>query len=319
MVQTAHSWVKWDQDNAPSLNDALAVLDLDYKIELRRLNDSTTGRAVPMNGVFGRWKSGRDAFFETVRDRYVPISNDQLFGQLQPLVSDGSIAIRSGGMFRNGGVAFLVTEVTGLNDLHVPKTDERIRPFTLTAANHMGRAAKWKAIPTNPRCWNQIGGLLRNMADTQGFDISIRHRGEVADKLAALTGILNHLRDYFVDAATRMKFLASKKISASNVEKVLDLIRPIPDAKNDNRKLKAQDERGKILASFDNEQNTRKGLKGTWWAMTNAVTEYLTHERAVKKAERTSDRATIKRLEDLWFGPSMRLMNKYYKFVDQAA
>jgi hypothetical protein len=303
--------VKWAKET-PSVTEALQELQLDYSLVTRRLLNEETKERTDINGLFG-CIDGQERFFAAIKDRYQAIDNKEWFGQLNPLVENGSMKLRSGGMMHRGGIAFLIAELQ-VKSLSIPHSNERILPFTLFAANHEGRACKWKAIPFNPFCSNQVMGLLRSTADVAGYSLTVRHRGDVVEKLDTVSTVYNKLRDYYSTAGKRMQLMAGTKYSKKDVTAVLDIVHPLPEGEKTG---KAESDRNAVLSLLENEQNSAPVIRGSWWSLTNAVSEFLTHEKKVKGEKKGSDEAQLRRLEDTFFGRSLNVMDKVYELVEK--
>lgn len=240
-----------------------------------------------------------------VSERYAPIQNADAFGFFDEVVGDGQAIYHTAGALGLGERIWILAKLPG--DIRIDGTDDVTEKFLLLTTSHDGGSAlKAFYTPVRVVCQNTLSAALGGAKD----GISIRHTGNLMDKVAEAQRVLGLAVSYYAGLNEVYNQFAKKQVNRSIVAEYLKAL--IPDPKEGN-KQRAENMRSEIVGLFENGMgNDRPGVRGTAWALLNGVSEYVTHNRTARvldAAGMTKETAeTTSRLNALWFG-SGKTMN----------
>ena len=136
--------------------------------------------------------------------------------------------------------------------------------------------------------------------------IRVRHNRFVKENVQAVRDVMNLANQEFEATADVYRFLASRSVSTTDLEKyvkvVFDANKPEDEISTRTKNILL-----KVTDLFESGKgNDIEGVRGTYWAAYNAVSEYLNY---------TKGRTSNNRIDSLWFGQN-GTMNR--KALDQA-
>lgn len=304
-------------------------IGLDWETELLPLTAtySEDGKKkqfkVPSHAVHVRSDTKRP--LAVVGANYQPISNLELADFADSLVqADHSVETETAGSLRNGRTIFACVRLP--KDIEV--TDEDIlHQYVLIRNSHDGSSA-FQVYPTSVRvvCANTLRWSERDAAR----GISLQHTGRVDDKIAHARLALGLISDETERFAAQVRLLAAKSVKRADVE---EYFRTVYDATfgvvpveakdpNDdvsvgrfNRQLEKRDNQlAEWTANMDDAKNSMPGVRGTAWAMYNAVSQWHDHDRGRFGPVTESDG----RVHSNLFGQSHSDKNKAFRLALQA-
>jgi phage/plasmid-like protein (TIGR03299 family) len=286
--------------DATTFQEGFELAGLDWMVDTKPLW-TEDGVKVDHRAAY-RTSDGR--ILGVVGPRWTPLQNREAFDIFEPLIDSGELKLHTAGSLRNGERIWCLLQMTAAPS-EIVKGDE-ISKFVLLSNGHDGKlAVRMGFTPIRVVCAN-TEALARNHKASKL--IRVRHNRFVKDNCEKLRDIMNLANAEFETTAEQYRMLAGRSISAKDLTKYVKVVLDIDTKKSDDdlstRKKNIID---RVLWYFENGRGQDlEGVKGTWWAGYNAVTEYVNHEFG---------RNNNNRMDSVWFGQNQTLMTKA---LDQA-
>jgi phage/plasmid-like protein (TIGR03299 family) len=279
-------------DEAPSLDEALAITGAAYTVEKRPcLYECNT----PDGDTYTR-KS--DSAFVTVRTDtqhelgavgkdYTVVQNADAFRVLEPLLDTGVARLETGGVLRDGADAWLLVnwDLDRFGPIVREVFADEVVPFGLLANNHNGRRGILLQ-DTNIRvvCANTLG-FAEGSTERR---IVVKHSAQGMDRLIDAAETMWHgIIERYEKLATQYQVLRSTMISQEQFESlVLDAVAPHPlkdpkfnpEARLAEVVLERAERKREALQSAWTGGKGHSGEPNAWFAYNGAV-EVLDHNR----------------------------------------
>lgn len=244
-------------------------------------------------------RSDNMAALGVVSDRYKIIQNRDAFSFLDSLAGDGELRYHTAGALGVGERIWIMARLKG--DLIVKGTNgaDRIQKNLFLYNSHDGSSALrclWTA--TRVVCWNTAQAALRA---GEGTGITIRHTGEIDNKIEEARRVLGLAARYFQAYGEGVDLLAGMTPSKEQLEGYFKALYPDPP-KGDGARAKAT--RMALFGLFENGiGQDMPGVRGTAYAALNAVTEFVDHHTG------TDER---RRLESALYGDGAKIKAKAF-------
>lgn len=310
-----------DLPEAPTTADAIVAAGLDWTVATKTLCLSEDARLdgprrqIPALATV-RESDGR--ILGVVGPDYRPLQNRDAFAFFDPFLTAKSARLETAGSLRNGQRVWILARIAS-DPLQVVPGDDVCAYLLLSNAHDGTMAVRVGFTPIRVVCANTLAGAHGSAASKL---LKVRHVGDVADTLTEIRQVMDLATREFAASADQWRFLASRAVSVADLEKYVRRVftpRAVEPTDVDNEKSPAEpseDRSGsrlinRIVPLFESGRgNDLPGVKGTWWAAYNAVSEYLTHERG-----RTQDT----RLDSLWFGQGVELNRRALTIATELA
>lgn len=291
-------------DHPMTSAEAWHAAGLDYEVDLHQLE---TASGIPVTGHMATVRRDTSDILGIVTPKYQPIQNHQAFGFLDSLVSKGKLEYHTAGAL---GVGERVWMLAKLPDDIVIKGIDVSNKFLLLSNSHDGQQAMriyYTAIRVV--CANTLA-MAHN--GSRGGGAFIQHRGDLTAQFGDAQQTLGLARSYYDNLEAQINKLASFYPSFVQVRDYFKGLYPDPvkpkgqagediKAKVENAKRGAAATRETLTRLFEGGLgNTENGIRHTGWALVNAVTEYVDHNR--RNSDSTDPDARSRRLESNWFG-----------------
>lgn len=297
-----------DGTDAPDSQTAMELAHLDWQVELEPL--FLAGSPDPVPGVFASVRQNPRTVLGTVGKQYRVHQNAESFSFLDSLCQDGIIRYESAMALRGGQRIALLARMPSVDT--IAEGDDVLRYVLLTNA-HDGSGAI-TLTPTSVRvvCANTV----RLAAQLDGCrSMSIRHTGSKDEKLRLAAKYISQFDAGFTLFRDHARKLAtSKLVPGQGVEYLRTLF---PEPKEDDKRAHANwvDKTDRIASLYKRgERNTLPSIRGRWWAIFNAVTEYIDHETKFR-----GEFAADNRFESLLSGPLADVKEKAWAVAVQMA
>jgi phage/plasmid-like protein (TIGR03299 family) len=245
---------------------------------------------------------------------YRPIQNRECFAFLDSLAADRSIEYHTAGAINDGQRIWLLAKLPGV--LRVGDSDDTIDKYLLLMNAHDGRGAgRCLFTPDRVVCRNTLAIALANGGEA---GITIRHKGNIMNKVAEAQRVLGLAIRFYDDLSPIIDGMAAHKPSARQVKNYFETLYPDPEDEEKERAAEnARAIRGVLHDLFETGAgNDMPKVKGSTWAMYNAVTEYTDH---IYTPGKMTDVGKSKRLESMWYGPISRLKREAYSMATELA
>lgn len=295
---------------APSIEEGLKLAGLDWQVDMVPLA-TPDGRIVTHRATV---RSSDQRILGVVGPGYKVLQNAEAFEWARPLVDSGLVELHTAGSLREGERVWMLARIKG-DPMEIVRGD-LVERFILLSNGHDGKlACRVGFTPVRVVCANTLA-----MAHAKGASKLIRvlHTDAIHKTLDELREIMNLAASEFEATAAQYRSLAQKSCNLDDLAKyVKQVFRKekieVVDASalTDEKDTSSEQTLGKILPLFESGRgNDLAGVRGTWWAAYNAVTEYISHERG-----QTAD----SRVDFAWHGPGVALNRKALEVASQLA
>jgi phage/plasmid-like protein (TIGR03299 family) len=289
-------------DGNLSVVEALKAAGLDWDVQLIPLfaqigdrMEQVTHRAIV--------RSTDNKVLSCVGPAYTPLQNRDALGWFQPFLDAGECHFETAGSLREGR---RIWALALLNRDPIKITSEDVvNKYLLLSNSHDSQiAARVGFTPVRVVCANTLA-----MAEgaRESKLIRVMHTGKIKENLESIRDVINAADRCFEATAAQYRRLVTKGIHTGDIERFVNLVwyEGKLDVKDLMREDNTEDQRQRL--AFENLTNQitelfehglgndLKGVKGSYWALYNAGTEYINYLYG-----KTQDT----RLDNLWFGSS---------------
>ena len=286
-------------------SEAIQAASLDWQVELEPLYLKQQGviggyQEVPEKQGVVRQDS-RDVL-GIVTERYEPIQNQEAFSFMDAVIGLGQAVYETAGALGKGEKVWLLAKLPG--EMRIASNEEdRIEKYLLLTNFHDGMHSLrvfWTTVRVV--CQNTLTLAFSNgKAVKEG--VAIRHTGEIKDKVAEAQRVLGLSVKYYDELSEAFNRLAARQVNSAEVKAYFEAI--VPDNRKARRNTRTQNIRRELQELFvSGRGNDLPGVRGTGWALLNAVTQYTTHRKSRGRTEREQQE---NRLNSLFYGSSAEL------------
>ena len=283
--------------------EALKAAGMDWEVELRKVyRDDEMGRSIliPEKRAVVRKTDGR--CYNVVGDQYTPIQNAQAFEFFDSVVGTGQAVYHTAGSIANGSKVWILAK---LPSTAAVKGIDVMENYLLLVNGHDGSLSfQMLWTPVRVVCNNT---LVRALGKTNGQIFVTRHSPNIqarVDLAQQTLGLTAQKFDTFMAQAER---LANQSFLNAEMDeflkKVLDFKPDVPPEKQPH-KVEALNRIEELVEVGAGLQQVE--IRGTKWALYNAVTEWVDHERFDNR-----DRA----LNSAWFGSGADMKAKAWQLI----
>lgn len=310
-------------DEAPSCAEALVLAGLNWCVELRPLTTTITDPgtlvAIPSHRAVMRMDTGD--VLGVVGEDFRPFGNADAFAFFEPLVSEQLITLETAGSLRGGRRVWIMAKVRGADPFEVVRGD-LIEPYLLMCHGHDGSLALRVGFdPVRVVCAN----TLRMALDAGEGLFTLRHTSGLSAGLASIRVALAEQVRIYNGSRESWQFLASRRCDEATFDAYLARVvaRGDMDEPDDSERPATAPTVGKRILDavkpllVTGKGNDLPGVRGTWWAAYNAVTQWLTHHRGA--AQGTEHERAERRFDALHFGDSRKVGARALMFALEAA
>ena len=254
-----------------------------------------TGETVMVDDRYATVRTDTFAGLGTVGKSYQPIQNKDAFNFMDGLVETGDVRYEVAGSLYGGKRVWMLAKLPSQTVIsHDDVTDH----YLLLSNGHDGQRGCSVAFTTvRVVCANTL-----RMADERlKHQIKIRHSGSIQTKLDDAKVVLGLAGDTFKEWGDKARALSFKDVRTQAA--VNDFLCQVIGVKGmDDLAPTQKVVRERLLALSETGMGTDlPGVKGTYWGLFNAVTEFVDHDKAHKG--RTASRSMEEvRLESITTG-----------------
>lgn len=307
-------------DSSPSCSEALTLAGLDWSVDLRPLFAGDDLIDVPSHRAVVRGDTG--AVLGIVGDEFVPFGNADAFAFFEPLVHEGLISLETAGSLRGGRRVWIMARVGTCGPVEVVSGDI-VEPFVLLCHGHDGSLAlRVGFTPVRVVCANTLSMALD---DGAGLFV-LRHTSGLAAGLVSIRSAIAEQIRIFQGSAESWAFLAGRRCTPELFEQyALRVFGRTPEDLADAEVSATQPSPttgARLLAAVkplfeEGMGNDLPGVRGSWWAAYNAITQWVSHHRG--RAEGSTRDQAERRFDALHFGDSRKLGIRALTFALEAA
>jgi len=260
---------------APDSAQAMALSGLDVEVTKEEMILARDGAPVVDN--FALVRQDTRTALSVVGNDYQVIQNRECFAFLDSLQADGILRYESAFGLKGGrGIVLLAR----MPEVRYVTPEDASLDYLLFSSWHGGGAISCQATDVRVVCANTLALAMENKA-TQ---ISIRHSGDLDAKLATARDYLAQLNSAF----TGHNELKKSLLKGHSPEQAREFIAQLfPEPKRDaSERVKRNRERkiAEVRQAFLSPAQRLASVKGTWWALFNAVTEVVDHGQVARQS-----------------------------------
>lgn len=288
-------------DHPATSAEAISLARLDYQIVLQ---DIKTENGVIIPGKKATVRLDTNKPLGVVSDRYKIVQNVDAFSFFDVIVGEGQAIYHTAGALGEGEKLWILAKLP--KDLILVREDI-VEKYLLLTNTHDGKSSlKMYFTPVRVVCENT---LLMSLAD-QADGISIRHTGNIKDKVDEARRLLGIATKFYEDFAVTSARLVEYKMKTNEVESYFDgLIFGDGVDDKDRASTRLINQKSDLIGLFEHGKgNEIPGVKHSAWAALNAVTEYVDHYKGQRSAP-------ANRLKSIWFGGGADLKSEAYNRI----
>jgi phage/plasmid-like protein (TIGR03299 family) len=265
----------FDNDGKP-LDSAGAIeqAGLAWNVQKEALIVAADGAPVPKH--FGLIRQDTRAVLSVVGTEYKPLQNVEAFSFLDSLLMDGVMRYEAALTVKGGRCLALMARLPQIDT--IAPGDDSYRYILLTNW-HGGGAINFMPISQRLACANQIPGLLH----AAKREVSLRHTGNLRDKLQTVRAYLSQFDkafDRFADEARRLVTGHTEDQAKAFINELF----PLPANPSERQRTAHERRIAEIRRAWRSPAQQAPAVRGTWWALVNAVTESVDHGRQARQA-----------------------------------
>ena len=263
---------------SPNSADALRVAGLDWEVKQTPSFITLDGIQMPTGDIVN-YRDSDNKILGTVTKRYVPVQNREAFAFTDALIG-GDVRYETAGSLSDGKIVWMLAKMPSDSIL-----GDAFNRYLLFSNSHDGSSAVRVSI-TNVRvvCQNTLNFAI-NRARRY---VTFVHKGDMESKLEEAKQTLSYAADYHTDFVADAERLANKKVSREDVEKLMNILFPVPDefvSKIQIERMETMRSNFNAMLNADDLQN----FKGTAWQIVNAASDYAYHARPMRLTETHKD------------------------------
>jgi phage/plasmid-like protein (TIGR03299 family) len=261
---------------------------------------------VKIEGYKGIYRADTKELFQIAHQGYTPIQNDRCFGVFDEIVGSGQAKYEVVGSLQNGRKIWILARIPSL-DFGVKGKDD-VRAYLLLTSSHDGSLSlQVFETPIRVVCWNTLSSALAGKA--KGQCAYFKHTVNYSNRIGIAKGILERAVGYFQQFKIVSEDLARQQMNQLAVDSFLDKLFNVEGKEKEEISTRSQNQRIEVDRLFvDGLGNNQEGIRGTKWAMYNAVTEYVDHTRSTKGDDSN-------RLASSWYGSGADLREKAFALL----
>lgn len=294
-------------EQAPTPAEAIYFAGLSWRVALRPLTTTLAdgGQAVAIATHRSVLREDTGEILGVVGEDFTPLQNADAFNWFEPLCKEGLITLETAGSLRRGRRVWIMAKVATSGVEIVP--DDVVEPFVLLCHGHDGSLALRVGFnAVRVVCANTLAAALD---EGEGL-FCLRHTAGLSTSLEEVRSVLAKQIDMFRGSSDAWRHLATKRCDDAAFERYVlrVLTRVVGDVGEEQEPGPSTGKRilEVVRPLFEGGAgNDRPGVRGTYWAAYNAITEWLTHHRGAKTG--TTVEQAERRFDALHLGDGRRL------------
>jgi phage/plasmid-like protein (TIGR03299 family) len=263
-------------------------------------------QGVKIEGYKGIYREDTKDLLHIAHQGYTTIQNERCFGVFDEIVGSGQAKYEVVGSLQGGRKIWLLARIPSL-DFAIKGKDE-VRAYLLLTTSHDGSLSlQVFETPIRVVCYNTLSSALAGRE--KGKVAYFKHTVNYSNRIGIAKGILEKSIAYFKQFKEVSEDLARKQMVQLEVDSFLDKLFSLEGQKKEEISTRVGNQREEMSRLFvDGLGNQQEGIRGTKWAMYNAVTEYVDHWRSTKGDDSN-------RLASSWYGSGSVLREKAFALL----
>lgn len=291
-----------DVTKAQSAEEAIEMAGLDWTVELTPAlyTQPLTKKVERIPGAYATTRMDNGAALGVVGSFYQVVQNRYVFDFADYLLERDVALYQMAGGSDGGRVLWLLVNILG--DLPMP-AGEKLVKLMLISSSHDGSASlRASVLP-----YMQSSMVVMNCALGVKREYKTKHTKNFKAKEQDAAKALKIAEDYFQALSDTAFTLAGEQMDGKRAASFLDALFPDEEGKNNTRKANA---RADIMGLFKGAGSgmEQDGLRETRWGMLNVVSEWVDHDRTVRRTKGRDEAEA--RLNSVWFGSAEEKKSK---------
>jgi phage/plasmid-like protein (TIGR03299 family) len=263
---------------APDSTTAAELAHLNWRVEKEPMNLAADGR--PVNDFYALVRQDTRDTLNVVGNKYHVLQNADGFSFLDSLQQDGLIRYESAFALKGGRSVVLLARMPSVD--YITREDGTLR-YVACVMMHGDGSTVFTPTATRIVCANTLRVAI-SAANRDRTSLTIRHTGSISGKLDTARHYLAQFDKAFTDYRDAAQSLL-KGYSAADAAQFIDALFPAPAAEATDRIKNAWLKKiADVRATFFSPAQNLPTVKGTWWALFNAVTETVDHAKPARQA-----------------------------------
>jgi len=233
--------------------------------------------------------------------KYQVIQNIDAFSFFDTVVGEGQAIYHSAGALGKGERIWILAKLP--NDIIINDGDNIEKYLCLTTSHDGKSSLQMYFTPVRVVCQNTLN---MSMSDAKN-GIAIRHSSNYKGRIEEAREVLNISINYYQQYEQIVKQLEEKVLTFDEVNAYFNEVLKI-DEKEEVSTQKTNT-KNDLFRLFENGRGQKIGNKHSLWKAYNSITEYVDHERTVKKIEEDK----TNKLKSIWFGSGAKMKEVAYK------
>lgn len=266
-----------DVSECKNMEQVLKASELNYTVDKYPLTTKVGGpfskeQTVPNRFITAR--SDGSKIYDVVSNKYQIIQNRDAFDFVNYMGDE--VSFEKAGETESGMV-YIIAKLPQVEIL-----GDAFTPHVIFRNGFDGKVKITAAIaPLRIVCQNQFNFAFKNANNS----ITIRHVGNIEVKLSEARETLKMSARYMDELNELANHMAVKKVSQSDIDRVIDYLFPIPEDVliNPFRRKTLEDARAAFKRAHEADDNGN--FRGTAWGLINAYTDMITHKEPAGKRE----------------------------------
>ena len=277
-MASGHGLVPWHKTNYVTVEgtmtsaEALKLAKLDFDVLQEPIYDSF---GTVIEGYRANFKSDDRTMLGIVSGKYKVVQNVDAFSFTDALIGD-KCRYETAGSLNNFRTTWLLAQLE-------PKKimgDDYNNYLCFMNSFDGSSAVRVFVTPIRVVCQNTLNLALRSAKRT----FSIRHVGDISQKLQEADDVLELSQNYLVNVEKRYQYLATQKISNDKFNQFLEALFPIEENEKNSRKETAQLQQRRAVADCY-QADDLANFKGTAFGVVNAVSDMVAHSKPLKMTD----------------------------------
>lgn len=276
----------FDKVGKPNNGHILSDAGLDWQVEL---SDSLVARCPSITGqttdLRATVRTDTGSVLGIVSENYQIVQNESLVSICEHTTKNSNLNVSTAGELYDGKRVWVAVKADSFN---VGNGDDEVMPYLLVTNGHDGKHSLG-ATPTSIRviCQNTLNMAIQEGRQSGSF-ISIRHKGNMDDKIESMMDTLGKFYKRTNEFANQSNYLARVGLDSAT------LARYFSDAYdllfNTNETDRSKNKRINTIIKWNQNFSAEEHLGANFWTAMNAITNYMDHSSSFRGSNKEENR-----------------------------
>lgn len=241
-------------------------------------------------------KTGSESVLGTVGSRFHLLQNRDAFKWFQPFLDSGEAYIDTAGSLKGGSRIWVLAKMNK-EPMKIVANDD-VEKYILLSHGHDGSlSVRAGFTPIRVVCHNTL--TMAHGENAGSKLIRLKHTKDMHKNLENIRNVMNLANQEFEATAEQYRLLARRDINSKDLRKFVKVVLGLDETDESELSTRSKNIITEIMNRAESGiGNDMKGVRGTYWAAYNGITEYLSYSRGNNASNR---------LDNLWFGPGSNM------------